>query len=67
MSLLQVGLLSGIYSTQYAASVMVNMKYNGWTDSYYTTPNGKLRPGDGNSTNIGLRGWWRPLSLELHS
>ena len=50
----------GYTQPQYAASVMVNMKYNGWADSYYTTPNGKLRPGDGNSTNIGLRGWWRP-------
>ena len=50
----------GYTQPQYAASVMVNMKYNGWTDSYYTTPNGKLRPEDGNSTNIGLRGWWRP-------
>ena len=42
------------------------MKYNGWMDSYYTTPLGKLRPNragvaeKGDSTNIGLRGWWRP-------
>ena len=36
------------------------MKYNGWADSYFTTANGKLRPVDGDSTNIGLRGWWRP-------
>ncbi len=50
----------GYTQPQYAASIMVNMKYNGWKDSYYTTPNGKLRPGDGNSSNIGLRGWWRP-------
>ena len=39
---------------------MVNMKYNGWTDSYFMTTDGKARPGDGNSTNYGLRAWWRP-------
>ncbi len=50
----------GYTKPNYSASVILNMKYNGWTDSYYTTPLGKLRPGDGNSTNIGLRGWWRP-------
>ena len=56
----------GYTKPNYSASVIVNMKYNGWTDSYYTTPLGKLRPTSagastgGNSTNIGLRGWWRP-------
>ena len=56
----------GITKPTYSASVIVNRKYNGWTDSYYTTPLGKLRPTSagastgGNSTNIGLRGWWRP-------
>ena len=50
----------GYTQPQYAASVMVNMKYNGWEDKYFTTPDGQDRPGDGNSTNIGLRGWWRP-------
>ena len=50
----------GFTKPNYSASVILNMKYNGWADSYYTTPLGKLRPGDGNSTNIGLRGWWRP-------
>ena len=34
------------------------MKYNGWSDSYYTTTLGKARSGD--SKNYGLRGWWRP-------
>ena len=40
----------------------MNMKYNGWTDSYFTSTDGKARDGvgDGSSTNIGLRGWWRP-------
>ena len=50
----------GFTKPNYSASVMLNMKYNGWTDSYYTTPLGKLRPNGGNSSNIGLRGWWRP-------
>ncbi len=56
----------GYTQPNYSASVIVNMKYNGWDDSYYTTPLGKLRPtsagvaGKGDSTNIGLRGWWRP-------
>jgi len=50
----------GYTQPTYSASVILNMKYNGWTDSYYTTPFGKLRPNGGNSSNIGLRGWWRP-------
>ncbi len=56
----------GITKPTYSASVMVNMKFNGWMDSYYSTASGKLRPtgngvaGKGDSTNIGLRGWWRP-------
>ena len=50
----------GYTKPQYSVSAIVNQKYNGWTDSYYTTSNGKARPGDGSSTNIGLRGWWRP-------
>ena len=42
------------------------MKYNGWTDSYYKSTDGSKRPTAdggslGDSTNIGLRGWWRPL------
>jgi len=50
----------GYTQPNYSASVIVNMKYNGWTDSYYTTPLGKARDNSANSTNIGLRGWWRP-------
>ena len=38
----------------------VNVKSNGWTDSYFQTAQGSARDGDGGSTNIGLRGWWRP-------
>ncbi len=29
------------------------------SDSYFSTPLGKARP-DGNSTNYGLRAYWRP-------
>ena len=48
---------------------MVNQKYNGWEDTYFTTDAGHRRTVDGadgttasaNSTNYGLRAWWRPL------
>ena len=50
----------GYTQPNYSVSAMVNMKYNGWTDSYFMTTDGKARPGDGNSTNYGLRAWWRP-------
>ena len=50
----------GYTQPQYSISAIVNQKYGGWADSYFTTASGKLRPGDGSSTNIGLRGWWRP-------
>ena len=55
----------GITKPQYSASLMVNMKYNGWEDGYYTTDKGHKRlKADGtqeaNSTNYGLRAWWRP-------
>ena len=48
------------YTTdKYHVSLITALKYNGWTDSYYTTALGKARP-DGNSTNYGLRAYWRP-------
>ncbi len=44
---------------------MVNLKYNGWEDSYFSTDKGHKRLNTAgtqvaNSTNYGLRGWWRP-------
>ena len=62
----------GYTQPQYSLSAIVNVKSNGWTDSYFRSA-GNVRPpmgvnddGDaistGNSTNIGLRGWWRPES-----
>ena len=50
----------GYTKSNYSVSALVNMKYNGWTDSYFQSADGKARPGDGNSTNVGLRAWWRP-------
>ena len=58
----------GFTKPQYSASLMVNQKYNGWEDGYYSTDKGHKRLVDGasgaqtaNSTNYGLRAWWRPL------
>ena len=50
----------GYTQPNYSISAMVNLKYNGWTDSYFMTTDGKARAGDGNSSNYGLRAWWRP-------
>ena len=54
----------GYTQPNYSVSALVNMKYNGWTDSYFMTTDGKARPGDKNSTNVGLRAWWRPTDAE---
>ena len=58
----------GFTKPQYSASLMINQKYNGWEDSYFSTTQGHRRLVDGdagaqtaNSTNYGLRAWWRPL------
>ena len=51
----------GYTQPRYSVSALVNLKYNGWADtSYFTSDDGALRGGDGSSTNIGLRAWWRP-------
>ena len=53
----------GYTQPQFAVSGIINQKYNGWDDEYFSTTNGMNRSAnsaDGNSTNIGLRGWWRP-------
>ena len=51
----------GYTQPRYSVSAIMNQKYNGWSDSsYFTSDDGALRPGDGHSTNIGLRAWWRP-------
>ena len=48
----------GYTKPQYSASVIVNMKSNDWEDEYYSTASGHARSDE--STNIGLRAWWRP-------
>ena len=48
----------GLTKDQWAVSGIVNLKYNGWIDEYYSTATGDDR--NGNSTNYGLRAWWRP-------
>ncbi len=51
----------GYTKPQYSFSAIVNQKYNDWEDSYFSTSLGKDRTyNDKGSTNIGLRGWWRP-------
>ena len=51
----------GYTQPQYSVSAIVNQKYNEWEDSYFSTSKGKDRSySDDGSTNIGLRGWWRP-------
>ncbi len=52
----------GYTQPQYSVSAIVNMKYNGWEDYYFSTTNGRNRDITSglNSTNIGLRAWWRP-------
>ena len=51
----------GYTKPRYSASALVNVKSNGWSDSYYKA--GDIN-GDATSTDsytaIGLRGWWRP-------
>ena len=48
------------YTTpKFHVSYISAAKYNGWEDSYYSTTLGKDRP-TGDSTNHGLRAYWRP-------
>ena len=50
----------GYTKPNYSISAIYNYKNNSWADSYFMSIDGKARPGDGNSSNVGLRGWWRP-------
>ena len=52
----------GYTQPNYSVSALVNIKSNGWSDSYYhTADHGK--GGNGNYTSVGLRGWWRPENV----
>ena len=48
----------GLTKDQWSVSGIVNLKYNDWGDSYFSTATGDDR--NENSTNYGLRAWWRP-------
>ena len=56
----------GYTQDRYSVSAIVNNKYNGWKDEYFSTTNGfgRSNPSTGgpasDSTNIGLRAWLRP-------
>ena len=50
----------GYTQPQYSLSAIVNLKSNGWNDEYFQTDLGEARGGDGSSTNVGFRAWWRP-------
>ena len=50
----------GYTKPNYSISAIFNAKSNGWVDEYFQTDAGDLRPGNGNSTNIGFRAWLRP-------
>ena len=52
----------GYTTDRYSASVIANIKSNGWSDTYYSSGDVNGTGGTGNSTSIGLRGWWRPES-----
>ena len=54
----------GYTKDRYSVSALVNVKSNGWSDTYYHTSGhgGTAKSGKslGNFTSVGLRGWWRP-------
>tara|TARA_A100001388_G_scaffold256441_1_gene221570 strand:+ start:314 stop:1612 length:1299 start_codon:yes stop_codon:yes gene_type:complete len=51
----------GYTDPQYSISAIVNVKSNGWSDSYYKAGdiNGDAEA-NSQYTAVGLRGWWRP-------
>jgi hypothetical protein len=52
----------GYTTDRYSASVIANIKTNGWSDSYFKSGDINGDSTTGNHTTIGLRGWWRPES-----
>ena len=51
----------GYTQDNYSVSALLNIKSNGWSDTYYHTADHGTG-GNGNFTSVGLRGWWRPDS-----
>ena len=49
----------GYTKPNYSVSALLNIKSNGWSDTYYHTANHGTG-GNGNFSSLGLRGWWRP-------
>ena len=51
----------GYTKPNYSVSALLNVKSNGWSDTYYHASGhaGDAASGS-NFTSIGLRGWWRP-------
>jgi hypothetical protein len=49
----------GYTKSNYSVSALLNLKYNGWSDTYYHTADHGIG-GNGNFSSVGLRGWWRP-------
>ena len=54
----------GYTKPNYSVSALLNVKSNGWSDTYYHTNGhgGTCKSGKvcENFTSVGLRGWWRP-------
>jgi len=51
----------GYTKSRYSISAIINQKYNDWEDGYFSTSKGKDRSFNAkDSTNIGIRAWWRP-------
>ncbi|OUL43590.1 porin [Prochlorococcus sp. HOT_208_60] len=49
----------GYTKPNYSLSALLNIKSNGWSDTYYHTADHGAG-GNGNFSSVGLRGWWRP-------
>ena len=49
----------GYTKPNYSISALLNIKSNGWSDTYYHTADHGTG-GNGNFSSVGLRGWWRP-------
>jgi len=49
----------GYTKPNYSVSALLNIKSNGWSDTYYHTEDHGIG-GTGNFSSVGLRGWWRP-------
>ncbi len=49
----------GYTKPNYSVSALLNIKSNGWSDTYYHTADHGTG-GNGNFSSVGLRGWWRP-------